>query len=103
MDKVYDEETACKRPVNTPPPFNKQEQFDKSVKSIVLNKDIMMGFIGVNNSLPAYEDLIPFNYDLYKLIKTNQISLSTFKGIQNIDWYNLNLLAYVACNKITFY
>ena len=100
MDKIYDEETAFKRPVNTPQPFDKHEQFDKSVKSIVPNKDIMMGFIGVNNSLPTYEELIPFNYDLYKLIKTNKISLSTFTGIKNIDWYNLNLLAYVACEKM---
>jgi hypothetical protein len=97
MDKIKNGAIVFKIPISTPPPFN------KILKTIVPNKDIMMGYIGVNNSLPAYEDLIPFNYDLYKLIKTNQISLSTFKGIENIDWYNLNLLAYVACNKITFY
>ncbi len=102
MDKVHDDTIAFTRPINTPPPFDKQEQFDKVLKSIVPHKDIMLGFIGVNNSLPSYEDLIPFNYDLYKLIKTNKISLSTFAEVKNIDWYNLNLLAYVACNKITF-
>ena len=100
MDKVHDESMVFKRLVNTPPPFDKQKQFSKVLKPIISNENIMMGYIGVDNALPAYEDLIPFNYDLFQLIKKNKISLSTFRGIQNIDWYNLNLLAYVASEKM---
>ena len=96
MDKIRDGSIVFKIPISTPPPFN------KVLKSIVPNKDIMMGYISDNGLLPSYEDLIPFNYNLYKLIKTNKISLSTFTGIENIDWYNLNLLSYVACNKKDF-
>ena len=88
MDKIKNGLMVFEIPIDTPQPFN------IILKSIVPNKEIMMGYISEDGSLPYYEDLIPFNYDLYKLIKTNKISLSTFKGIQNIDLYNLNLLAY---------
>ena len=80
-----------KRPLDTPSPNLKSTFYE--------NKGMMMGFISEDNILPLYEDLVPFNYELYKLISTNTISLCNFNGIENIDWYNLNLLTDVSSKK----
>ena len=80
-----------KRPLDTPSPDLKASLYE--------NKGMMMGFISEDNILPLYEDLVPFNYKLYKLISTNTISLCNFNGIENIDWYNLNLLTDVSSKK----
>ena len=82
-----------KRPLDTPPPPTVLKP------SFYVNKGMMMGTIGPDNTLPAYEDLVPFNFELYKLISTNTLSLCNLKAIENEDLYNLNLLAYVSCNN----
>ena len=89
-----------KKPLDTPSPDFKSTFYTNY--SNYSNQGMMMGYIGPDNTLPAYEDLIPFNYELYKLIATNTISLCNFNGIENVDWYNLNLLAYVSSKKTLF-
>jgi hypothetical protein len=81
-----------KRPLDTPPP-----QVFKQASYV--NKGMMIGLIGQDNTLPLYEDLLPFNFELYKLIATNTLSLCNMKLIENVDLYNLNLLAYISCQN----
>ncbi len=82
-----------KRPLDTPQPHPVLKP------PFYVNKGMMIGLIGQDNTLPLYEYLLPFNYELYKSIATNTISLCNFNGIENMDCYNLNLLADVSCKK----
>jgi len=93
--KLPQTSSVFQKPLSTPPPVLKLPFYGD------YNQGMMMGSIGPNDTLPAYEDLVPFNFELYGLIATNTISLLNAKQIQNVDLYNLNLLAYVSC-KNTF-
>jgi len=93
--KLPETSAVFQKPLSTPPLVLKLPFYGD------YNQGMMMGSIGPDDTLPAYEDLVPFNFELYKLIATNTISLLNAKQIQNVDWYNLNLLAYVS-SKNTF-
>ena len=93
--KLPETSAVFQKPLSTPPLVLKLPFYGD------YNQGMMMGSIGPNDTLPAYEDLVPFNFELYGLIATNTISLLNAKQIQNVDWYNLNLLAYVS-SKNTF-